>query len=841
MSTTITPTEQNIEINVNNDVIDINVTNEIVDVNATTQQIDINVAGAYPIPNPVLSVFGRTGEVVATEGDYTLTQLGDVTLSSPSNGQVLKYNGTAWVNGTDAGGITTLNTLTALSQTFATGTSGTDFNISSATSTHTFNIPTASAINRGLLSSTDWTTFNSKQNALTNPITGTGTSGQVAFWNGTNTQTGSNNLFWDATNNRLGIGISSPTTTLDVNGTGRFQDNVNITKSVNGTTSLTLTNTNAGSTAAATFIASSNTTISTLFSTSSTFSNYGVYGASQGVVYSTQILSLASDNANGQIRFGIGIPPTERMRLFATGNLLIQSGGTFTDAGFRLDVNGTARVQGQLEVQSSNASQGILLKHSSATTATQIYYFPTDAVTYFDALFNYTASSVFGSYNFRSRDSSNALTSRLFIRGWDGSIGIGTTTPTSTLDVIGTGRFGPSPSQFGSLLSIRGNFNSLEFGTNNNAGFGSVLGTTNNSGRPFLAFNGSRGTVTNNTFLSSGIRSSILISDLLGGMIIGTVANANADNQSLINLVTITPTLTTILTQLNTTASITAASAIARGVFFNNTLVAAANNDVLVGLDINPTFTNGAFTGVENWASRIQRNKLLINATTDNNIFPLVIRQQNYSGLLVQNSFTGTNHNSSYNGFAFWINNDSATFKALINNWNSTGISIFNGTSTGSGVNIFGSTNNVGINQTSDAGFRLDVNGTARVVNTLRVGADGVAAGRIELSRAAASATGFMFMSGNSFVIENLSTIIEFRTNGSSAGAITSTGALVLGSSAANASSVLDLQSTTRGFLPPRMTTTQKNAISSPATGLQVYDTTLNQMSYYNGTTWTNI
>jgi hypothetical protein len=37
------------------------------------------------------------------------------------------------------------------------------------------------------------------------------------------------------------------------------------------------------------------------------------------------------------------------------------------------------------------------------------------------------------------------------------------------------------------------------------------------------------------------------------------------------------------------------------------------------------------------------------------------------------------------------------------------------------------------------------------------------------------------------------------------------------------------------------MTTTQKNAIASPATGLQVYDTTLNQMSYYNGTTWTNI
>ena len=50
---------------------------------------------------PVTSVFGRTGAVVATEGDYNLGQLGDVTITSPTTNQVLKYNGTAWVNGTD--------------------------------------------------------------------------------------------------------------------------------------------------------------------------------------------------------------------------------------------------------------------------------------------------------------------------------------------------------------------------------------------------------------------------------------------------------------------------------------------------------------------------------------------------------------------------------------------------------------------------------------------------------------------------------------------------------------------------------------------------------------------
>jgi hypothetical protein len=59
-------------------------------------------------------------------------------------------------------GLTTLNNLTRQIQFLATGTSGTDFAISSSTATHTFNLPTASAANRGALSSADWTTFNNK-------------------------------------------------------------------------------------------------------------------------------------------------------------------------------------------------------------------------------------------------------------------------------------------------------------------------------------------------------------------------------------------------------------------------------------------------------------------------------------------------------------------------------------------------------------------------------------------------------------------------------------------------------------------------------------------------------
>jgi len=84
-------------------------------------------------------------------------------------------------------GITAINSLTGAAQTLATGTSGTDFGISSTGTTHTFNLPTASATNRGALSSTDWSTFNAKGNgtvtsvaALTLGTSGTDLSSSVA-------------------------------------------------------------------------------------------------------------------------------------------------------------------------------------------------------------------------------------------------------------------------------------------------------------------------------------------------------------------------------------------------------------------------------------------------------------------------------------------------------------------------------------------------------------------------------------------------------------------------------------------------------------------------------------
>ena len=72
-----------------------------------------------------------------------------------------------------AGGITTLNTLTASSQTFATGTSGSDFNISSSSSTHTFNIPDAASSARGVVSTSAQSFAGTKNfNALLSALSG---------------------------------------------------------------------------------------------------------------------------------------------------------------------------------------------------------------------------------------------------------------------------------------------------------------------------------------------------------------------------------------------------------------------------------------------------------------------------------------------------------------------------------------------------------------------------------------------------------------------------------------------------------------------------------------------
>jgi len=62
-------------------------------------------------------------------------------------------------------------------------------------------------------------------------------------------------------------------------------------------------------------------------------------------------------------------------------------------------------------------------------------------------------------------------------------------------------------------------------------------------------------------------------------------------------------------------------------------------------------------------------------------------------------------------------------------------------------------------------------------------------------------------------------------------------GALAMGNATENTKAILDLTSTTKGFLPPRMTTVQRDAITSPTAGLMIYNTTTNKLNVYT-TAW---
>jgi hypothetical protein len=260
-------------------------------------------------------------------------------------------------------------------------------------------------------------------------------------------------------------------------------------------------------------------------------------------------------------------------------------------------------------------------------------------------------------------------------------------------------------------------------------------------------------------------------------------------------------------------------------------------------------------------------------------------------------------------GSAVAVTGGSANDYGLGTNGNSTANIVFG---TGAGyserMRIFGSTGNIAINTTTDAGFKLDVNGTLRSQGTLTVGAGGqgqITAGTLFLQYPGAlqyaSAYGLNIdgtTTGNGSITINGSYIrflptnhgLEFTTNTGTktfliqkqqggadstsyldiSGAdqtstaylgkggpvriygglnngiaeqgfvvlahngTTTRGAVVVGGISAHTSSIFDIQSTTRGFLPPRTNLTSN--ISSPAQGLITYVTAsaTEGLYYYN-------
>jgi hypothetical protein len=322
---------------------------------------------------------------------------------------------------------------------------------SSGGTTPNITIQQASGSQNGFLSSTDWTTFNNKQNALTNPVTGTGTTNYLAKFTGSTT-VGNSQVFDNGTN--VGINRNNPTRTLDILGASGVGTVLKLEGASGTTTYLQLayngaTNAQSGyigynsssqlqfftnDTLRATIDASGNVGIGTaspgyrldVLASSATDSDIfraGMSGVSNGFTiqrvssnfryvftdgnvgigttspvsklsvggngYSGRAITAIANNADYAITFqqdsssGAGLQifttattwgsfplnisdgTSTQLRITSGGNLLV---GTPTDAGFKLDVNGTGRFSGDLTHAGASATSILNIYTIGGTT-----------------------------------------------------------------------------------------------------------------------------------------------------------------------------------------------------------------------------------------------------------------------------------------------------------------------------------------------------------------------------------------------------------------------------------------------------------------------------------------
>jgi len=189
--------------------------------------------------------------------------------------------------------------------------------------------------------------------------------------------------------------------------------------------------------------------------------------------------------------------------------------------------------------------------------------------------------------------------------------------------------------------------------------------------------------------------------------------------------------------------------------------------------------------------------------------------------------------------------------------------SSFSLTIAGTTSSRFQANGNVGIGTTTDAGYKLDVNGTARVQGNLDVSGSNILTtrylnmnsalglSRIEYSYSGGTLLQLGRMQGSAGLTRQFDIISKTPNYGSTSQQILTlfpSASIKYDNSAATSSTIatetasacFEVFSTNKGFLPPRMTTSQKTAIASPTAGLIVFDTTLNKLCVYT-TTWETI
>ena len=239
------------------------------------------------------------------------------------------------------------------------------------------------------------------------------------------------------------------------------------------------------------------------------------------------------------------------------------------------------------------------------------------------------------------------------------------------------------------------------------------------------------------------------------------IGNSNiTDTGSLVTIaspLTLSGSVTSVGNLSNYSVTATAGSAISKKI--TSTLVAAANSDVLVGLDINPTFTNGAFNGVTNTLIRGT-----YNGTNQQALMRLLSPNQQVTGVGGGNAI-GLGVSLTNNNEAEWVFD-------YAGNGSTSNSQAFGFYGSAAQFRIYANGNTTIGTSSTDSGYKLDVNGTARVVGAVTInGAFTINAG-FTINAVSNVSNIFTNSSANTIVIVANSSLTDSQTrievNGSS-------------------------------------------------------------------------
>jgi hypothetical protein len=367
---------------------------------ATNNFITGAVAGDMVLSNNTSSAGNFLFGTGATERMRINASTGNISINSTNNTYKFDVTGTSRFSGqlrlestiTDGTYTYTLpsatGTLALTSQ--LTGGTVTSVGLSSATSgvtigstpittsgTITLAIATASSSQQGLLSSTDWTTFNNKQSALTNPVTGTGTTNYLPKFTGASTI--GNSLVYD-NGSGVGINTTSISAVLDVNTAGssiRFGDKATVSNDIN-------------------------------------------------VYYRTTGIARNDIGGGGTFTWGIS-GSSELMRLNASGNLSLGN----TNDTYKLDVTGTGRFSAAVQINSNTT--GLILNRNAVTNYNGIGYWTAGVGQWFVGMRENLSSNNYIIYNEALGTDVLTLSVSTGAATFSGKVGVGGASATYTL------------------------------------------------------------------------------------------------------------------------------------------------------------------------------------------------------------------------------------------------------------------------------------------------------------------------------------------------------------------------------------------------------------------------